>query len=57
MKIRHQLTSRVKSLLEIKKTERLWHFPFLAGICIGICLLSADILENLRTEIWRASEL
>ena len=39
MKFQHQLTSRVKSLVEIKKTERLWHFPFLAGICIGICLL------------------
>lgn len=39
MKFHHQLNDHVKSLIEIKKTERLWHFPLLAGICVGICLL------------------
>ncbi|MGA9212207.1 FUSC family protein [Kaistella sp.] len=38
MKFNHELNSRVKSLVEIKTTERLWHFPFLAGICVGLCL-------------------
>lgn len=38
IKFHYQLNHHVKSLLEIKKTERLWHFPFLAAICIGLCL-------------------
>ncbi|WHF52846.1 FUSC family protein [Chryseobacterium gotjawalense] len=38
MRFQHQLNDHVKSLVEIKKTERLWHFPFLAGICVGVCL-------------------
>ena len=28
----HRLNHHIKPLVEIKKTERLWHFPFLAGI-------------------------
>lgn len=39
MKLRHRLNAPIQSFIEIKKTERLWHFPFLAGICVGICLL------------------
>ena len=35
----NQVTQRIKPLLEIKETERLWHFPFLAGLCVGLCLL------------------
>ena len=46
MKFHHQLNDHVKSLMEIKKTERLWHFPFLAGICIGICLLIGWYFEQ-----------
>lgn len=29
---------RFHYLLEFKKTERKWHFPFLAAFCIGSCL-------------------
>ncbi|MDQ0780199.1 hypothetical protein [Chryseobacterium sp. W4I1] len=29
---------RFHYLLEFKKTERKWHFPFLAALCIGSCL-------------------
>ncbi|MBU4538633.1 MAG: FUSC family protein [Weeksellaceae bacterium] len=38
MKLQKQISTHVESLVEIKKTERLWHFPFLAGICVGLCL-------------------
>lgn len=39
MKFRHRLNAPIQSFIEIKKTERLWHFPFLAGLCVGTCLL------------------
>lgn len=39
MKFHHRLNRHVQSLIEIKKTERSWHFPFLASICVGIPLL------------------
>lgn len=35
----HRLNHHIKPLVEIKKTGRLWHFPLLAGICVGLCLL------------------
>lgn len=46
MKFRHQLNTHVKALIELKKTERLWHFPLLAGICIGICLFFGWYFEK-----------
>lgn len=46
MIFRHQLNNHVKSLIELKKTERLWHFPFLAGTCIGICLFFGWYFEK-----------
>ncbi len=36
--IRHRLNSHIKSFVEIRETERLWHFPVLAGVCVGLCL-------------------
>lgn len=38
MKVRNPLHHRFQYLLEIKETERKWHFPFLAALCIGSCL-------------------
>lgn len=34
-----KVATRLKSLIKIKDTERLWHFPVIAGLCVGICLL------------------
>lgn len=34
----HKLNHHLKSFVEIRETERLWHFPFLAGLCVGLCL-------------------
>ena len=31
--------SEIKALFELKKTERLWHIPVLASLCVGIPLL------------------
>lgn len=38
MKFNHRLNTHVQAFLELKKTERIWHFPFLAGMCVGLCL-------------------
>ena len=39
MKFNHRLNTHVQAFLELKKTERLWHYPLLAGLCVGLCLL------------------
>ncbi|MCX8525036.1 FUSC family protein [Chryseobacterium formosus] len=39
MKVNHPAQNRFQYLIEIKKTERKWHFPFLAALCIGSPLL------------------
>ncbi|WP_294243153.1 FUSC family protein [uncultured Chryseobacterium sp.] len=38
MKVHHPVRHRFQYLLEFKQTERKWHFPFLAALCIGSCL-------------------
>lgn len=39
--IQQIILREVRSLFEIKKTERLWHIPVLASLCVGIPLLAA----------------
>ncbi|MDQ1163438.1 hypothetical protein QE422_003806 [Chryseobacterium sp. SORGH_AS 447] len=38
MKVQNPIHHRFQYLLEFKQTERKWHFPFLAALCIGSCL-------------------
>ncbi len=38
MKCNHRLNNHVHAFLELKKSERLWHFPLSAGLCVGLCL-------------------
>lgn len=38
MKVQNPVPQRFQYLLEFKQTERKWHFPFLAALCIGSCL-------------------
>lgn len=38
MKVKNPAPQRFQYLLEFKQTERKWHFPFLAALCIGSCL-------------------
>lgn len=39
MKVQNPIANRFQYLIEIKKTERKWHFPLLAALCIGTPLL------------------
>lgn len=39
MKVNRPVQNRFQYLIEIKKTERKWHFPILAALCVGSCLL------------------
>lgn len=38
MKVQNPVAQRFQYLLEFKQTERKWHFPVLAALCIGSCL-------------------
>ncbi|MCJ8154987.1 FUSC family protein [Chryseobacterium sp. SSA4.19] len=38
MRVQNPVSQRFQYLLEFKQTERKWHFPFLAALCIGSCL-------------------
>ncbi|GAB0155708.1 hypothetical protein CHRYSEOSP005_09700 [Chryseobacterium sp. Alg-005] len=38
MKIHNPIHHRFQYLIEVQKTERKWHFPFLAALCVGSCL-------------------
>jgi hypothetical protein len=38
----------IKAFFKIKQTDRLWHIPVLASLCIGIPLLTGLYLENLK---------
>lgn len=37
-RISKNITHSVKGFIQIKESERKWHFPIIAGICVGICL-------------------
>lgn len=39
MKVHNPVPHRFQYLLEFRQTERKWHFPVLAALCIGSCLL------------------
>lgn len=39
MKVQNPIANRFQYIIEIKKTERKWHFPLLAALCIGTPLL------------------
>ncbi|UYQ95178.1 FUSC family protein [Chitinophaga horti] len=38
--IRQIILQEIKTLFELKKTERLWHIPVLASLCVGIPMLA-----------------
>lgn len=48
MKIHRKIQQHVKPILEIKKTERQWHFPVLAGICVGFCLFVGWYFDKMQ---------
>lgn len=38
----------LKSLVELKQTERLWHIPLLTSLCVGMPVLTGYFLDELR---------
>ena len=49
--IKQIITKEFKSLFVIKKTERLWHIPFLATLCTGIPLFVSLYSNNLQSGL------
>ncbi|WP_018477269.1 FUSC family protein [Pontibacter roseus] len=45
--IRQVISAELKSLFELKKTERLWHVPVLASLCVGLPLLAGYAINRL----------
>ncbi|PWA10788.1 FUSC family protein [Flavobacterium laiguense] len=45
---KHLFLQEIKAFYKIKQTDRLWHIPVLASLCIGIPLLTGLYLENLK---------
>lgn len=46
-KISNLIIREVKSLFELKETERLWHIPMLATLCVGVPLLTGFYFNKL----------
>ncbi|WP_292009810.1 FUSC family protein [Chryseobacterium sp.] len=44
MKVKNPTRHHFQYLIEMKETERKWHFPVLAALCIGSCLLIGWLL-------------
>ena len=46
-KIRYLIKREIKSFFELKQSERLWHIPVLASLCVGIPLFIGIYLNRL----------
>ncbi|MFD2248077.1 FUSC family protein [Pontibacter ruber] len=49
--IRQLISSELKALFELKKSERLWHIPVLASLCVGLPLLAGYFANHLNYGI------
>jgi uncharacterized membrane protein YccC len=45
---KHLFLQEIKAFYKIKQTDRPWHIPLLASLCIGIPLLTGLYFENLK---------
>lgn len=50
-RIRYLIRREIRTLFELKKTERLWHIPLLASLCVGIPLFVGLYLGKLQYAI------
>lgn len=48
---RYIIHRELQALLELKKSERLWHIPLLAALCVGIPLLAGLFLGRLTDAL------
>ena len=46
-KVKYYLSLQIKSLFELKQTERLWHIPLLASLCVGVPLFIGFFLNKM----------
>lgn len=51
MKSKEILVQEWSYLFKLKQTERLWHVPFLAALCVGIPLLTGIYLNQLKPAL------
>lgn len=49
--IQQGIKREIKALFELKKTERLWHIPVLASLCVGLPLLAGLYFDKLSYGI------
>jgi Predicted membrane protein len=49
--IKEIVTQEIKAFFRLKQTERLWHIPVLASLCVGIPLFVGLYFDNLRAGL------
>ena len=49
--LKNIIKREIKLLFQLKKTERLWHVPVLASLCVGLPLLAGYMLGHLEYGI------
>lgn len=49
--LKQLFAEEINYLFKLKQTERLWHIPFLAALCVGIPLLTGLYLNQLKPAL------
>ena len=49
--IKETVRYEIKTFFKLKETERLWHIPVLASLCVGVPLLIGLVLGNLKSGL------
>jgi len=49
--IKEIVTQEVKAFFRLRQTERLWHIPVLASLCVGLPLLLGLYFDNLKSGL------
>ncbi|MEA5428502.1 FUSC family protein [Arcicella lustrica] len=51
LSIKQFLSKEIKAFFKLKKSDRLWHIPVLASLCIGIPLLIGLAFDNVKSGL------
>lgn len=51
LSIKQFLSQEIKAFFKLKKSDRLWHIPVLASLCIGIPLLIGLAFDNVKSGL------
>lgn len=49
--IKELVTQEIKAFFRLRQTERLWHIPVLASLCVGIPLLLGLYFDNMKSGL------